>query len=272
MGQKTQNAEKAEFLTKEQEQQLANAAHQGDEEARAQLICSNMHLVYAVARKFNWNRGSMTLQDLIQEGSCGLIRAADSFDPEQGFRFSTYATTCIRQAIIRSLQDQDRMIRLPAYMCEKLQKINSAIKDAAQDGEPAADYRQISHAVGMEEDEVRHVLQAEHKVLSFSAPSEDDGDITDYIPDERSVSPETYLLHQASRTELNRRFCSLDPREREVLCLKYGLYGEAPQNDWNVSHRLGIPKKLVRQIEAQALQKMREPDSLGDLDGLLMGA
>ena len=255
-------AGEAELLSLEEETALAKAAQAGDEAARQKLICSNLRLVISVAKKYNGAARNLSLMDLVQEGNCGLIKAAEKFDPDLGFRFSTYATWWIRQAITRAISDQDRTIRLPVHIGEDLRKIQKAISRNAVAGESAGICaEELSDQLGMESDKIEQVLQAGQRTASLDAPIGDDGAATvaSFVPDEESCSPEEHAMNIAVKKELNRQLDTLPPREKTVLCLRFGLDGERCQTLEEIGGLLGVTRERIRQIEMKALRKLRQP-------------
>ena len=265
-------AGEAELLTKEEEQTLALAAKKGDQDAKDELICSNLRLVVSIAKKYAKVTKTLSFLDLIQEGNCGLMKAADKYDPDLGFRFSTYATWWIRQAITRAIADQDRLIRLPVHVEDDLRKIRKAIQDGSLDeNDPEVRRNQLSDSVGMDSDKIEEVLQLGNSTASLDAPIGDDGCTTmaNFIPDDDADSPEENVMHSAVKVQLERVLDTLQPREKEVLYMRFGLDGEKVKTLEEVGSIFGVTRERVRQIETKAIRKLRQPSRRKYLADLL---
>ena len=260
-------------LTREEEQQLARATHMGDRKARHQLILRNMGLVYKEVNKHRNFIKNMEIPDLTLEGVFGLDRAVDKFDPDRGTRFSTCATWWIRQAIGRAIDDQERTIRIPVHMCEKMHKVDRAISVAQRDDGVGADYRQVCRKLKVNSADYVHANQAD-KVLPFSVPAGDDdsGALEGSIADAVTPSTEKAMLKEANREELWRRFASLEPLEVQIMDLTYGIFREALPTDWAIAHKLSLHQKQVPEIRGRALGKLRRMDWSDVLEDLPCGA
>ena len=270
-----QQAGERELLTKEEEQELGIAAKNGDQKARDRLICSNLRLVVSIARKYSRVTRSLSLLDLIQEGNCGLMKAAERYDPELGYRFSTYATWWIRQAVTRAIADQDRIIRLPVHVGDSLRRIYHAIDDTdLEDYSPEDRYDEISQSVGMEGEKIERILQVGRQATSLDTPVGEDGASTmaSFIPDEDSVSPEESAMKKAVHKELERQLDTLQPREKKVLYLRFGLDGEPVRTLEEIGDEFGVTRERVRQIECKAIRKLRRPGRRKYLEELLYDA
>ena len=244
------------LLTAAEEVALAKRIERGDERAKHDLVEANLRLVVSVARAYR-HRG-LPFLDLIQEGTLGLMKAASKFDHRRGFKFSTYATWWIRQAIVRALPDQTRAIRLPVPVAEKVNKIfHYEMRLAAQLGrDPTA--AEIGEALGLSADEVEELRQAGQQLLSLDTPVGDDGEtnVRDLLPDDR-VRPDEEALTAVRNEALQELLDTLAPRQRKVLELRFGLGGEQPHTLAEAAARLKVTRERVRQIETRAIYRLQ---------------
>ena len=267
-----QQAGRTDLLTAEEERELANRISAGDQTAKEQLVCANLRLVISIAKKYARRGKTMTIEDLIQEGNCGLMKAADRFDPSKGYRFSTYATWWIRQSIIRALADQDRMVRLPVHRTEQLNQVKRAVVLSRQiTGEDSLDYEQLSDMTGMDPDTVEKALQYSERTVSLDTPVGEDGTATigHFIADTESPSPEKVVADRSVRKVIYEQLDTLKPREKKVLEMRFGLTDDRPCTLEEVGNYFGVTRERIRQIETKALRKLRAPSCRKRLAELL---
>ena len=260
---------KYELLRPEEEPILAAKILEGDEEAKQRLINANLRLVVTIAKHYV-GRGMLFL-DLIQEGNLGLMKAVDKFDYTKGFKFSTYATWWIRQAITRAIADQARTIRIPVHMVETINKMTRVQRQLVQDlgRDPTAE--EISEAMGGEltPKRIREIQKIALEPVSLETPigEEDDSHLGDFIEDKESESPVDYTTKQLLKEELDSILKDLTDREERVLRLRYGLDDNRPRTLEEVGREFGVTRERIRQIEAKAIKKLKHPSrrkKLGD--------
>ena len=248
------------LLSADQERDLAKKVMEGDEYAKKQLCESNLRLVVSVAKKYV-GKTSMSFLDLIQEGNMGLLRAVDKFDYTKGFKFSTYATWWIRQAITRAMADQSRTIRIPVHMVETINKYVKTSRTLMQKlgRDPTID--EIAKELGMSVEKVMEIQKTAQDPISLETPmgEEDDGKMADVIEDETAKSPIEYATQSLLREQLLAVIDTLTPREQEVIRQRYGLLDGKQKTLEEVGKEFSVTRERIRQIEAKALKKLKNP-------------
>ena len=247
------------LLTPEEERELAKKCAQGDKDAIVKMVNSNLRLVVSIAKRYV-GRG-MQFLDLIQEGNLGLMKAAEKFEPERGFKFSTYATWWIRQSITRAIADQGRTIRIPVHLVESINRVKKTASDLLHQNGREPTPAEIAVRLDMEPERVSQLLQLSQEPVSLEAPvgEEEDARVEDFVRDDTAGVPADEAGRQMLHRELTSVLSSLTDREQRVLSLRFGLEDGRPRTLEELGQEFHVTRERVRQIEAKALRKLRHP-------------
>ena len=261
---------KIALLNAEEERELAKKIEKGDKEAENRLMEANLRLVVSIAKRYVGRSPNLTLMDLVQEGNLGLRRAVEKFDWRRGFKFSTYATWWIRQAITRALADQARTIRIPVHMVETISKYQQCVRRLTQDLGREPLVAEIAAEMGEDPEKIHHIQKISQETASLEAPVGDDDDesvLGEFIEDTKTLSPAQEAARLLLADQMKDIIIDLAPREQKILAMRFGLGDGITHTLEEVGKEFGVTRERIRQIEAKAIEKIRQHDKAKKLQG-----
>ncbi|NLV90641.1 MAG: RNA polymerase sigma factor RpoD [Tenericutes bacterium] len=250
---------KISLLTQDEELELSERVTKGEQEAKNRLAEANLRLVVSIAKRYVGRK--LSFLDLIQEGNMGLMKAVEKFDSSKGFKFSTYATWWIRQAITRAIADQAKTIRIPEHMVETINKLKRFQRQLTLELNRDPTIEELAEKIELSPDKVREIIKIDVDPVSLEKPTREDEDstVSDFIPDESSLSPEEYAINEVLKDIITDALNTLTDREKQVLKLRFGLEDGTSRTLEEVGNIFGVTRERIRQIEAKALRKLKHP-------------